>query len=414
MAKTYNIGSGNEPKNRGLNPPGSEYAELFGAGTNDLVSRVVRQQIYDTAPAQFNDLKLFSMIKREPVNSDEFEWKEAGHQRNPIGVAAAASAVSSPNSQAVQVTNIDHVALSMIVIYPDNSQGTVTSINEASNEVVITPLVGSSVPAVTTADTLAFHAPVESDGTDELALYFRMETITRRNYVQLLSRGLKYGKVEYFKLMKSGAYSNTLSMEKSSLMRQFRIDLSNIIWNGKKGEVVLKNGGRAKTTGGIIPFMIDAGSPAYDATPETIVEAFKQLAIDTEYGDYGDTRMFFAPNEMCLAISEAYKSDKTRYNPNDMIARLMLDQINIGSSKIVLVPYNRFTDVSSFPKSFGRQGTLLDIRNLCFREMWGEQMGEITNDKRGKGGKSLSYEWFVDANIGVEFVNPLASGFLRW
>lgn len=407
----YNPGSLSEPSNRGTNSVGSQYAAQYGHEINLQIAKLTNKLIFDSARQQFYDLQLFNAVPSEPVNSDEFFYQEAGDQREPIPVAATAAATSYPNTQVISVSTFEHAAVGMMVAYPNNQKGYIKEVDEVNNTIVVQPQVGDSVPQVVAGDMLAVESPVEADGTDRFAAYFRMKTIERYNYVQLFSRALKYGEVELFKYMKSGSVSNFLTMEKRKMYQEFRADLSNVLWNGKKGEVMTADG-PAKTTEGIIPAMINAGSPRVTVSPSQITQGLERLATDTEYGPYGATRMLYARNDIIRAISKAYKDAKTRYRPNDKIASLMLDSINIGSTNIVLVPHERFTNNAYFPSSFANQAVLLDQSNIRMQQMWNERSGE-TPDNRSNGWRKRSKEIWVDYNFGLKFNNPLACGFLE-
>jgi hypothetical protein len=407
----YKPGSSNEPSLRGLNAPGSDFAATFGAQINDLIARETNYAIFDAAPQQFYDLKLLNMTPSLPCGSDEFDYKEMNYQREAIGIVSGASGVSFPNTQEIEISNIDSITTQTIVVYPDNSKGSVVNVDTSTNKITVSPLNGGDLPAVTAADVLANQSPVEADGASDFAQAFRASTITRTNYIQLFSKSIKYGEVELFKLQNKQMY-NFLENEKRAMFQQSRIDISNVFWNGEKGEAVLPNGDRAKTTRGVIPWMNIAGSPIVEATSSNLTKGLEDLALNTEYGDYGHTRFFFATPRIILKISKAYKDAKTRYNPNDKVAKLGLESINIGSTNIVLVPFKRLEDEASFPRSFANQGILLDLMNIKMRQMWDERMGE-TDDHRANGQRKRSKEFWVDHNFGVEMNNPLASGFLK-
>lgn len=398
--------------NAGLNPQGSGYATDFNKGVSTLVAKAANKMIFDAAPQQFFLLKMLNMQNAEFAPSDEFFFQEMGYQREPITVVTATSQTSYPNSVVVTVNSLDHVSTDTLIGTPDNNMGSVVSTNPGANQITIKPQNDGLIEALAVDDELFVTSTIEADGTDEFAQYFRAQTVERSNYVQLFAKAIKYGEVEKHKMIHTGI-NNFLSMEKKAMYRQFRIDIENALWNGHKGEVTLSNGDVAKTTGGIYDNMIDAGSTVVDTPLASITEAFEQLALDTEYGDYGATRFFFAPNDMILKISKAYKDDKTRYSPNDSVARLGLSSVNIGSSNIVLVPNARFKDGASFPASWATQGFLLDLNNIKMCQMWNERQGD-TSDNRATGqGRKRSSESWIDANMGLKFFNPLACGILR-
>lgn len=397
--------------NGNLNAPGSQYAQDYGKATSLLVERVVKKVIFDAAPKQFFDLKLLDMQTPEGCGSDEFFYKQMGYQREPLTLTAASSAATYPNTTTITLSTLDHIGTDFIVGSPAGTQGTVVEVLYGSNQIVVKPMNGETFEALAADDVLFLHTTVEADGTDQYANYFRADTTEAHNFIQLFNRAIRYDEMELHKMQNSGN-SNFLDAERRAMFRQFRIDMSNAFWNGKKGEVVTAKGKKAKTMGGVYHTMIEAGSPVVSTPLSSIDLALEQLAIDTEYQDYGAVRFLFGTPEMTLALSKKYKNDKTRYSPNDSIAKLMLDEVNLGSSRIVLVPFSRFKDTSSFPSFWKNQAILLDMENIKMRQAWGQRMG-TTTDNRANNGRKRYTETFIDANMSCEFNNPLSCGFLR-
>lgn len=391
-----------------LNSVGSQYASDYGHDLSLLVEKVTNKAIFDAAPQQYMDLKLLNMKSFIPVNSDEFFYQEMGYQRQALtangGVAAGAT-------QNIVLTSVEGIATDMILTYPDNTKGIVTAVNEGTLTITVNAYAGAgNLSAVTDQDVFSVLSSVEGDGVDGFANYFRATTTEKHNYVQLFSKAIRYGEVELFKLKSAAATSNFLEMEKNAMFKQFRTDISNAFWNGEKGEVTTAKGDIAKVQQGIYPAMVAAGSPNASATLATLQDAFEDTVINTEYGDYGQVRFAFMSPKIHLELSKKYKEDKTRYAPNDAVANLMLDEINLGSSRIVMVPYARFNDAASFPSAFANRITLLDMKNINLRQMWAERSGE-TLDRTGGVAKKYKEMW-VDANMGVQFNNPLACGYV--
>jgi hypothetical protein len=110
-----------------------------------------------------------------------------------------------------------------------------------------------------------------------------------------------------------------------------------------------------------------------------------------------------------LILSQEYKEAATRYTPNDAVASLQLQEINLGSSRIVLVPFARFGDTASFPTVWKDRIMLLDMKNIFLRQMFGQRSGETLS--RVEGLPRRYKEIWVDANVGVQFHNPLACAY---
>jgi len=396
----------NEPNvkftNQNYNSVGSEYAALYGHDISLLVQKLTNRAIFDAAPQQFMDLKLLNMVAAEQVNSDEFFYQEMGYQREPLVATASSAAVSWPTTQTISVTSTDNISTNTIISYPNGQKGSVISVDTSLLTVTVSPYNGDTLPAVAADDILANVSSVDHDGSDGFA--------ERVNYVQLFNKAIRYSEVELHKLKTMGTTSNFLEMERNAMFNQHRIDLSNAFWTGQKGEIITADGTPAKTTGGVFSAMVEAGAPNAVATTGTLVDAFEDIVLSSEYGDYGQARMAFMTPRMHRALSLAYKEELTRYAPNDEIALLNLKEINLGSSRIVLVPFKRFEDKASFPGSFENRIVLLDMKNIKRTQLWGERSGDTLKLEDGVP-KRYGDVW-VDCNMGVKFHNPLACAYL--
>lgn len=396
--------------NANLNSVGSEYASLYGHDVSLLVQKLTNRAIFDAAPQQFMDLKLLNMVGPEQVNSDEFFYQEMGYQREPLVATAAASAVSFPTTQTISVASVENISTNTIISYPNGQKGNVVFVDSSVLTITVAPYNGDTLPAVAADDILANVSTVDHDGSEGFAQYFRASTIERSNYVQLFNKAIRYSEVELHKLKNMGTTSNFLEMERNAMFNQHRIDISNAFWVGQKGEIATQNGTVAKTTGGVFSSMLEAGSPNALATSSTLVDAFEDMVLSSEYGDYGQARMAFMTPRMHRMLSLAYKEELTRYQPNDEVALLNLKEINLGSSRIVLVPYKRFEDTASFGNAFTNRIAILDMKNIKRTQLWGERSGDTLKLEDGVP-KRFGDVW-VDCNMGVKFHNPLACAYL--
>lgn len=398
--------------NTNLNSVGSQYASLFGHNQSLLIQKVTRSLIYDAAPQQYFDLKLLNMKPAKTVNSDEFFYHEMGFGREPIEASAIAAGVAHPASQTVTIANVDTISLDTIIVYPNNAKGVVTNVNSGLSQITVTPMSGGSLPALAIGDLLANLSPVEADAADDIKQYFRADTIERFNFVQMFIKAQRFGKMELYKYQKAGTTGNYLTMQRQRLLQQFRIDMSNILWNGERGEVTLAGGEVAKTTGGIFPTMLQAGS-ANIATPiATLTAALEELALSTEFKAYGAKRFLYGTPRLIHEISTAYKSALTRYSPDAETAKLGLKGVDIGSTFIVFVPMKRFEERSCFPAAWANRLFLLDQESISCCQTWGEEMGQ-TLTRTGQSGSYRNYtDFWVSATFGVEFNNPLGSGWI--
>ena len=303
--------------NQNYNSVGSEYANLYGHDISLLVQKLTNRAIFDAAPQQFMDLKLMNMIPAETVNSDEFFFQEMGYQREPLQVTAVSATVSYPTTQTINVASVDNISTNTIISYPNGQKGSVVAVDTSLLTVTVSPYNGDTLPAVAIGDVLANVSTVDHDGSEGFAQYFRASTIERVNYVQLFNKAIRYSEVELHKLKNMGTTANFLEMERNAMFNQHRIDISNALWTGQKGEVSTANGTPAKTTGGVYTSMVEAGSPNAVATASTLVDAFEDMVLSSEFGDYGQARMAYMTPRMHRMLSLAYKEELTRYAPND-------------------------------------------------------------------------------------------------
>jgi len=405
-------------QNRNLNELSSAYANDFGHNTSALIRRITKSLIFDAAPQQFFDLKLLAMKPFENVDSDEWNFMEMGYGRDPLQITATYTTAAGVVTANITVHDSSVVSEDTIIILPDNSKATVTNIvNATTVEITMLDITGTApdIPTITVpagaSVNLANLSPVEADGADDISQYFRIGTIERYNYVQMLVKAMRFGKMELFKYRNAGSTSNYLSMQKQRMIQQFRIDLSNILWNGQRGEVTLANGQVAKTTGGIYPALIASGPPAVSTPAASVDSALESLALSTEFKAYGATRFLYGSPTQLHNLSQLYKRSATRYTPNDEIAKLQLTAVDIGSSKIVFVPMRRFEDAASFPADWANRLILLDQEAVTCVQTWGEEMGETLN--RRDGGTLQNYQDFwISTTMGVQFNNPLGSGII--
>jgi len=397
--------------NVNLNSIGSEYAKNFGKDLSLLVQKFTNTSIFDSSPQQFFDLKLLNMKQFMEVPSDEYYYKEMGYQREPLTATSGVAAATYPATQSIPISGLDNISTDTIIVYPNNQKGTVVAINTTTSEITVKPYTNDSLPAVSASDQFQNHSSIEADGADGWAQYFRADTIERHNFIQLFNKVIRYGEVELHKLKRNGTTNNFLEMERDQMMRQFRTDISNAFWNGQQGEVTLKSGAVAKSTGGVFPAMVAAGSPNAAATSSTLTDAFEDMVLSSEYGEYGAVRFAFMTPRLHLKLSKAYKDEKTRYAPDDDgVTKLALNEVNIGSSRIVMVPYQRFEDDASFPAAFKNRIIILDMKNINLCQLWGERSGETLDRKDGIPKRYK--EMWVDANMGVKFNNPLGCAWI--
>ncbi len=411
-------------RNTDLNAPGSDYANTFTHNETGLLERITKQLVFDAAPQQFFDLKLLAMKPFERIDSDEWYYHEMGYGRDPITLGVGGITGGAATEALIAVTELEVVAVDTILVLPDNMKAIVTAKSAVSGAGTISIAsvdeadtgTAPNLSAVAAGGTLAQLSPVEADGADAISQYFRITTDEYNNYVQMVVKAMRFGKMELFKYQNAGSTSNYLSMQKQRMIQQFRIDLSNILWNGKQGEVTVNNSGAvasvAKTTGGIFEILTERAAPTVTTPAASVDAALETLALNTEMKAYGQTRFLYGTPAQLHNLSQLYKRSATRYTPNDEIAKLQLTAVDIGSSKIVFVPMRRFADTASFPAAWQNRLILLDQESVSVVQTWGEEMGE-TLDRRPGGNLQNYQDFWISTTFGVQFNNALGSGIIN-
>ena len=128
--------------------PSHDNAAQYGHQVSSLVTKAVRQAIYDAAPLQYFDLKILGLKAPKQVNSDEHFYHEIGFGRDPIVVSALNAPISAAQVQTIPVANMDSVAIDTIVVYPGNERGTITQVNSGAGTVVVTAPSGTVLPQI--------------------------------------------------------------------------------------------------------------------------------------------------------------------------------------------------------------------------------------------------------------------------
>lgn len=388
-------------KNADLNALSSAYAAAYQQGTTDLIRRVVHNQIYNGTRQQFYDLSILDMQTPLMVATDEDIYGVKTYGRAAI---VASSGATGGSSITIPTTDTSMVAVDNMVCFPDNTKGIVDTIT-TDTSIVVKPLTNGTVPNVVTNDVIVVMTPIEADAATDIKTFWRMPVSERSNYIQMYVKGMKFGRMELEKYKRAGTFNDYLSKNREEFLNQVRIDRSNVYWNGTKGQVTLKNGDVAKTTEGIYPAMVAAGTTTVSATPSTIGTSLEDAAIATNHMAYGGRRFAYMTPEVHLVLSKYYKDTLTRYKPNDMIANLMLDEVRIGDSIIVFVPMARWKDEASFPSHFQSKILLLDqeqiIPTYFFGEEYGSTLGRVNNGTLN----NFSIDW-VSMTFGQRYINP--------
>lgn len=414
-------GAGDEFGNLNANPQSSNYQDISATANGTLetilLMKAIKKVIFDAAPEQYNALKLLYEKPFIEVGSDEFEYLEHTFGRDAI--TATGSAVAASSGAYVQATltlaanDTDKLTIDEVLVYPNGTKAVIKSINEGAGTIVVESQVGIGLPAIT-AESMSIQSTIAADGMSSFSNYERIETVTRYNFIQFFLRAERWAEVELQKYINQGT-TNYLDIQKQHKLKQLRIDLFNTFFNGTRGEFRLAGSQIAKSTGGIFPTMVAAGSANSNPTLAGLQTAFEQLAFATNYKKEGQVRIMYGTDQILNEFSKIYKQPGLRYSPNDDIAKLGLNQIELGTMKFVLVPCELFRETSCFPSEWQRKVLVLDQETISPVKMRGldaMRMGQTISRKDNPGSREAFTDWWVWAQMGVQFHNPLASFYL--
>lgn len=417
--KQYTPGIGNSPYGLpNTNSEASNYANDSGYSPDEslLIAKEIKKVIFDAAPKQYMALKLLFARPFEDRGSDEHTYLEKTFGRTALianaVVAAVAATPGSPAAQTLTFTaaSMEFITPDLILIYPNNQKAVVRTIASATT-VTVESQTSDSLPAVAVGDVFATQSTIVADAMDYFSNYSRMDVVERYNYIQFFLRAARWGKIELQKHINMGT-TNYLVVDKEEKIKQLRVDLFNTLFNGQRGEFRISNGYLAKAMGGIYPTMVAAGSMSANPTIAGLRPAFEALAFATNYKMEGEVRFIYATHEMLFEISKIFKEPGLRYAPNDEIAKLDLKEYDFGGMKFVPVPCELFKEASCFPSAWKRRILVLDQETIVPVKMKGlPQMSaeQTTLDKGPNGTREAFKDFYVEAQMGLEFNNPPAS-----
>lgn len=398
--------------NNSANPLGSFWGNVTGR-EKAFLERTVFNAIIDSAPKQFYDLKLLIDSKSRTVGDDEFEWFENPFDRFGFLVSAAAATVNAPTTQIVSLSSVDNAVRNLIITYPNGKQGTIINVNTNLNQIEVAPQLGDSLPALGAGDILTNTAPVEGDASTGINQYNRINLQRKYNYMSFFATGMRYGFIEMKKYQTRNMLEDFLRAERDRMYKNFRLSMRNQLWLGRLGGYTLSDGTEVKSMAGILNNMQTWGSPTISTPLSSFGDAVKDALLNTEGGDLGEEKFLFTTNRRVLQLSEQFKSNLTRYTPNDMVAKLNLNAIDIGSSRAVLVPMKAFEDTGSFPVAWQNYAFLLQksaIKTVKFDGYTSAWDLKPRND----GGPTMNnfYEIGMSDSLSLEFHHPQYSALI--
>ena len=398
------------------NAQGSNYPQESGFGVTEtlLLEREVKRVIFDASPKQYKALKVLFSKPFEDKNSTEFTYIEKTFGRSVLEAAVLAAAVVAVPlaavTQAITLTaaSISRISLDMIILYPDNTKGTVIDIT--GNVITVRSHTSVGLSAVAVGEIFGIQSTINADARDHINIYTRMDIVERYNYIQQFIRARRWGREE-LQVWKNTGKTDYLEKDKAENMEQLRVDMFNSFWNGLRGEIQLEDNSLAKAMGGIYPLMQAANSAEGFTTLANFEDTFKTLAFATNYKAEGGVRFVYGTDEMLHNFSRVFKIPQVRYEPSTEMANLNLWSIKLGTMEFVLVPCELWREESCFPADWQRRIIVLDqetVRPCKLKGLPAFEAGD-TLDMKPMGTLNDYKDWWVRSQLSIEFNNPLAS-----
>lgn len=347
-----------------LNPLGSEFG-LFGNKERYWIQREVAKILTRTWPEMFIDTTL--LFKQEPMYkmSDEFEFNENPYDRVGFTVTAATAATAYPSTVTVTVATTTDIAFIDMLVGGHGWAATIESFNPNANTITLKPMTNKTIPALTVGQMLPFVTPVEGDGAKTINYKYRMIPKRKYNYIYLLSGMIEYTMLELQKQQKLSYIPDFLNQEFENLVLHMRNSMSNMFWQGIRGEFTLAGGRLAKSCEGIDEFITTGGNIL--TTPITSLgDALENAILNSQYGQMGQRKYLFLTPRLANELRKQYKNASVTGNGRFLLSdsstklNLELDEYKFGMGTVVIVPFQRFQDTASFPVEYQNFAYLLD------------------------------------------------------
>ena len=398
------------------NAQGANYAQESGFGVTEtfLLEREVKRAIFDASPKQYKALKVLFAKNFEDKDSTEFTYVEKTFGRSVLEANAISAAVAAVPLTAVTqnitltVESITGISMDMIIVYPDNTKGTVIAI--AGNVITVRSHTSVGLSAVAVGEIFAVQSTINADARDHINIYTRTNVVERYNYIQQFIRARRWGREE-LQVWKNTGKTNYIEVDKAENMEQLRVDMFNSFWNGLRGEIQLEDNSLAKAMGGIYPLMQAANSAEGFTTLANFEDTFKTLAFATNYKSEGGVRFIYGTDEMLHNFARIFKLPQVRFEPNQEMTNLNLSSITLGTMQFVLVPCELWREESCFPADWQRRIIVLDQETVKPCKLKGLPAFEAgdTLDMKPMGTLNDYKDWWVRSQLSLEFNNPLAS-----
>lgn len=397
-----------------VNPIGSEYAAQYGRDTTLHLQRAIFSNIVDAIPAQFSVFKLLFQKPYEYVADDVFTWTE---RLFPRPLLRANAGVAGGATQNIVLTTNNVVVVNDVIVYPDNTHGIVTAVNNATNTITVAPFNGAAnLPAVNANDLFVIESASIADGMDSFVHFDRMTTVNYTNYIGRGQRNRRWTTMTAQKYKNNGT-TNYFEKDAKELMELAMQDMFARFINGQKGEhnITVPAGAGltagtfiAKSNWGIFPFMQQNGAMRATSSPATLEADFKQLAFNSNYKNVNVPRFILGTDRALHAMS-SFMKDPVRYTPSDKAYDLDLDVYKIGTMRFIPMVIPMFEARSfMFPAAFENRLLVLDLDSItpvCMRGFEPMMIRNTGSQHKSNGGYNDFIDYFIEYMISMKMEN---------
>ena len=406
-----------------LNAPGSQYANIYNNAKTLLIKDMVKSTIFDATPQDYYDLFFFNMsstmVPKQPIitiGTDEFFWPEMQDQRPAIQTPVLTANILAGSTQIIPVSNIQECVQNKQITNSLDQNMLINYVNPGNNTITVTAATGATLPQLNsgTAYTFSILGNILSDGDSVLYDNYRTTTIMRYNWGEYNYGSTTLGMLEKDKWQNMGQ-TDYLQVQNQQMFLQYKMDLSNKLWRGTRGNTTTTSGRQSKTMGGIYYLMQNAGSVFATTTVSNVVPTLLAVANDTHYGAMGSRRFVFGTAESLQPINDYYRNqDTVRYQAwTDTKTDITLTEINTYNERLILVPFNRFNQPGSFSPQWGQRLFLIDFDSIYPCYAMEEFMQELPDARSGLNLNQFTIKW-IQSNMSLRMNNPLNSAVIDY
>lgn len=365
-----------------------------------LLQENLVRKIFPTRPSKYTAALQALLFKRTPTffAGQEAQWIEMPDQRQALvvdnGAAAAGTVLAAQTAgvaggyatvnMPVGTSSFNAAGINRRIYFSGGGAVIVGKTAGSPSTLQLKALgVGKAIPPIVQGMSIPMSAEIRADGERRIVNHRRYNSIKRTNLIATIMNAAEYGRREYLS-WKNGGTTDFMERSFDEIVWDTKADAMVEMIKGVKGIQENDNGKHAPTFDGIEAQLANAGKNPVDCTMGNLIPTFED-ALHNSSSNSSDTKLIIAHTRLLTELSKQYKSDGTRYTPNDMVANMNLKSIVVGSTTAVLLPCDILGDVNYFGEDGGKSAYIIDENAI---HMAG-QKGMPYLDVNGAVGKRL-------------------------